>query len=361
MTKNLKVKILTVGLTATMGLTVAVNAAPIENLPSVTKEATQDIILELTTVDEEMVFSSISGKVKSIKDTDGKQEIQLEADNGKTCTILLDSNTFITDSENAIQTSDIKEKDLIKVYYINNLNKEENKDITASVLVKTIKDNPNSVFVGIFDETFLSLDKSLIINVSDETPIFDKEGNKFEGEITNKVLVVYSKIQTMSIPPQTPPEKIVVLEDMKTQLDTNKPSEPMEEEKPLPTPSRPEIEYDFNKISNAKLLVNNKAIENESAYVDENKIVMVPLRPIAEALGFDVKWDSATRQIRLGTGIVMTIDENSYTIGKMVPMKLDSAPVLRNGKTYVPIKFFEEVIETNLEYTNDTIIFTQND
>ena len=90
------------------------------------------------------------------------------------------------------------------------------------------------------------------------------------------------------------------------------------------------------------LNINGKAATGEV-------LVLVPLRETAEQLGFKVSYNKGT--ILVDDGIMhtnLTIGENSYQVvtsnpdlvGMSAPFSLSSAPVMTNGKTYVPIELF---------------------
>ena len=90
------------------------------------------------------------------------------------------------------------------------------------------------------------------------------------------------------------------------------------------------------------LNINGKAANGEV-------LVLVPLRETAEQLGFKVSYNKGT--ILVDDGIIhtnLTIGENSYQVvtsnpdlvGMSAPFSLSSAPVMTNGKTYVPIELF---------------------
>ena len=90
------------------------------------------------------------------------------------------------------------------------------------------------------------------------------------------------------------------------------------------------------------LNINGKAANGEV-------LVLVPLRETAEQLGFKVSYNKGT--ILVDDGIMhtnLTIGENSYQVvtsnpdlvGMSAPFSLSSAPVITNGKTYVPIELF---------------------
>ncbi len=71
---------------------------------------------------------------------------------------------------------------------------------------------------------------------------------------------------------------------------------------------------------------------------------MVPLRAIAEKLGYEAVWDGENKTVRLGNLTTLTIGQDSYFAYRMAPMQLGAAPVIHNGLTYVPLKFFREIV-----------------
>lgn len=77
--------------------------------------------------------------------------------------------------------------------------------------------------------------------------------------------------------------------------------------------------------------------------------LMLPVRTIAEKLGFTVGWDAEHQGIKLDNGEVNTIiyigDDNYYmassiAIGMSAPTPLGAAPELKDSVTYVPAELF---------------------
>jgi len=84
---------------------------------------------------------------------------------------------------------------------------------------------------------------------------------------------------------------------------------------------------------------------------DAGDVVMVPLRAIAEALGYEVNWNGYLRSVQLGAAIHLWIGDNEVHVGRMVPIELPVAPILVDGLTFVPLEFFTTV----LGYTVDIL------
>ena len=90
---------------------------------------------------------------------------------------------------------------------------------------------------------------------------------------------------------------------------------------------------------NAVMQVNGENIAHRAYISDSNKI-MVPVRAIAEAMGFHVEWFGDTKSVQIGRNLSFTIGKDAYAFARMAPVSLGQIPVLKNSLTYVPIDFF---------------------
>ena len=88
----------------------------------------------------------------------------------------------------------------------------------------------------------------------------------------------------------------------------------------------------------------------KAVLIGQEDIPMVPLRSVAEGLGFTVVWKGSEQSIFLDNGIVKTtlyIGQDSYfkasskAIGLTQNHRLGRAPVLIDSKTYVPATLFD--------------------
>lgn len=89
---------------------------------------------------------------------------------------------------------------------------------------------------------------------------------------------------------------------------------------------------------------------NGKAVFVSNKHIMVPLRSVAESLGFKVGWNGEKQGITLDDGEVNTTVyigkdnyymASSFAIGMSAPTALGAAPVLKDDTTYVPGEMFD--------------------
>ena len=162
-----------------------------------------------------------------------------------------------------------------------------------------------------FDENFAN--ESLKLNISDETVIENLSGTAVEvKDIVGIDVAVFYKFTTFSIPAQTTPSKILVLS------------------------------YDEEEVSEEVAAVQT-IIEND--FYEVNGFTMVPLRLIAEKLGWTVT--------STGKGAIVSKDNASFTItrgeklygyNRAVHYFEEAPALLEPKKTYVPVEFVDRLL-----------------
>lgn len=202
---------------------------------------------------------------------------------------------------------------------------------------------------------------TLQINLGENTVITGLKGKMVtQDELDKKDLAVIYSTSTRSIPAQTTPIAIYVLGENEQALAQLEAANNEATPAPEVTPEETTEPVDYTTVKT--LSVNGKEITN--IYIKgttfEDSTFMVPLRAIAEELGFTVEWDGATKSIMLNSGMYsLKIGENAYIKGKMMPITLKSEPELKEDDlTYVPVEFFCDVIEegrTSIVFHFDTI------
>lgn len=89
-------------------------------------------------------------------------------------------------------------------------------------------------------------------------------------------------------------------------------------------------------------------LTGKTVYTKDGK-VMIPLRAVAEKLGFTVTWDGEHKGVKLDNGEVNTIVyegvdsyymASSTAIGMSAPTELGAAPEIKEDTTYVPAELF---------------------
>lgn len=218
--------------------------------------------------------------------------------------------------------------------------------LAPDVIVVNASEEYSSIHISNFDENLLSSDGGLILTISNDTIIVDKEGNKVDKEeIKNRDLVVFYSIVRESYPAQTTPEKIVVIENKEYVVEDSV------------------LEHE-NAVSELGIKILNKIYINDEEISLENEIFenqagikMLPLRQIAEALGYEVTWDNEAKRAELVKGAhytAVTIGEDNYNFARML-VSLGTAPVLKDSRTFVPYDFLQEVLKVNVEIIDGVI------
>ena len=165
--------------------------------------------------------------------------------------------------------------------------------------------------VAQFDENFAN--ESLKLNISDETVIENLSGTAVEAKnIVGVNVAVFYKFTTFSIPAQTTPSKIIVLS------------------------------YDEEELSEEMVQLQT-IIKND--FYEVNGVTMVPLRLIAEKLGWTVT--------STGKGAIVSKDNATFTITRGEKLYghnravdyFEQAPaLLEPTKTYVPVEFVDRLL-----------------
>ena len=176
----------------------------------------------------------------------------------------------------------------------------------AVIIVGEVSES-NFVKVAQFDENIVSEDNQLKLNISDDTIIVNKKGERVsKDEVTKQNAIVIYGSTTKSIPEQTTPYKIIVF--------------PKIEE----TPEASEI---------------LDALIGKDFYEIEGK-KMVPLRKVAEGLGYKVEATANGAIVSKGTlAYTITRGEKTYSYNKSLRQFEVAPALLEYGKTYVEYDF----------------------
>ena len=95
--------------------------------------------------------------------------------------------------------------------------------------------------------------------------------------------------------------------------------------------------------------VDNEAVIYDAAPVIRNDRTLVPIRIITEALGGKVDWNGAAKEVTLS----INDKEIKMTIGKMLE-KYGVAPVIIDGRTFVPVRFVADELGANVAWDDAT-------
>lgn len=92
-----------------------------------------------------------------------------------------------------------------------------------------------------------------------------------------------------------------------------------------------------------QIFVEGEAIDAPTPFVNrEAGFVMVPVIPIAEALGYNVLVEGD--EIMIGRVTILTIGKDHYYYGRAMATQLGAAPELHDDVVFVPLHFFGHVL-----------------
>ena len=105
--------------------------------------------------------------------------------------------------------------------------------------------------------------------------------------------------------------------------------------------------------------VNGNAVSfpDGQPFVDANNRTMIPVRFVSEELGAKVTWNGATQSAVIekdGIQAVITIGSEALKVtrnGSTSTVTMDTAAVLKDGRTYVPIRYVAEALGAFVDYS----------
>lgn len=113
-----------------------------------------------------------------------------------------------------------------------------------------------------------------------------------------------------------------------------------------------------------KIILNGKecVFPDVKPYVNEDNRTLVPIRFVASELGADVEWNQEESSVKItNDGKVILLRINDYVIKvNGDPLTLDTKPILKDGRTMVPLRFITETLEKNIEYQNGIVTITDS-
>jgi len=263
-------------------------------------------------------YGEFSGAVKAVEPwTGGGYEgeallVQLENEEGGQANFIVDEVTHM------LTENELKAGAQVTGYFLNN---------QPMILIYPpryhamlmVVDVPEGQFikVGRFDDDLVSDDNSLKLNIGDNTKIelFCCEAAPADLKLGGLRLAVFYGASTRSIPAITTPDRIIVLA--------------LADAVPLPA-----VDIKFAWDGMPLVVEDTPLTDAPPIFLLDDGTVMIPLRAVAETLGYKVDW--AKPAVLLDGQPVLNIGEYGS--------------VLRDARTFVPLSFFKEVLKVNNAY-----------
>lgn len=321
---------------------------------AVEKEVSAEVEVSVENNVDAVEYDYFKGTIVDIDVRDDDKLVSVKDDNDETVNFIITEDTIFV-NENEL----VKDKEIIGFFALN----------APAPLIFPPQYRPVAVGVDLgdtnvkvvqFDKDFLSVDGSLKLNVNEDTPIVLPNGDDFEGEITeDHTLIVLYGPTTRSIPPQTSPEKIIVLveEDEvvnvvveKTTEETTEVVEEIEE-----TTAVLNYEYENEDVPNMNIVVNGNVVNAPRAYIKDD-VVMVPVSFIAKELELNVGWNGELRVVTVGD-VTFNVGDEVYNVKGTGEFELAASEII-DDRTYVPLNFFSDVldIETAAIINNQIVV-----
>lgn len=108
-----------------------------------------------------------------------------------------------------------------------------------------------------------------------------------------------------------------------------------------------------NSSNDFLLFVNGKELQTEDMFAKDNRI-FIPLRSVTEKLGYTVNYEPKDQSITVvnnKTNLKMKLDSKEYTVNDK-EFKMDTTPVVKNNRTYVPIRFIGESFGVDVQWNS---------
>lgn len=120
----------------------------------------------------------------------------------------------------------------------------------------------------------------------------------------------------------------------------------------------------ISEMGQRQIYVNDQLIELDVPVQVIDGVTMLPLRLVAEALGYKVTWNADTESIDLNKGAQftsVTLGENAYFKNRMAKSPLSAAPLAAEGRTLVPVEFFYTILNQGFVIDSGDIYFNEDD
>ncbi|NMW84701.1 copper amine oxidase N-terminal domain-containing protein [Peptoniphilus sp. AGMB00490] len=105
-----------------------------------------------------------------------------------------------------------------------------------------------------------------------------------------------------------------------------------------------------------KIEINGKEVVSDVAPFIDNDRTLVPIRVISENLGYHVDWNNQNRKVVVKNSdksIELIIGDKNVNVNGNKSV-IDVAPVIKDERTFVPLRFIAENFDNNVNWDNNT-------
>lgn len=188
------------------------------NTPSSVEPVSAERVLQEHDAQTEHVdtiqFLSIKGVIDSITDHTLQDNTKIVSVKSEEDSI---TNFYVTDE--TYVANDLKVGAEVVAYYNGNAAAPAIFPPQYQALVIANNDGKEFVKADHFNKNLISADGQLKLNITDDTKVVNYDGSDYDGELTNKNLAVSYTVVAESLPAQTSPTKVVVLQQQNEEVD----------------------------------------------------------------------------------------------------------------------------------------------
>lgn len=307
--------------------------------------------------------SLFQGKIVKVTQDKGVTSLEVKAnDQDETMIFHLSEDTYLIDANTGFKMSiDARTNDNVSIYYGPAVTMSLPAQSTATAVIGNMTKESTALNYAKVEAVTKNADGSIVVTtdggsrlvtLGKDMPIVPFMTKNIvtlaDVQVGSELLLAYD-IMAMSMPAQANALSAVVL------------STPIADETEK-DPSAPVTNGDKMIISTSAgvISVNQAEINTEAGdlfYTNANGDVMVPVRVIAEKLGYEVLWMAGSDNITLkkdAKTATFTVGDINYGANKM-RVQLKSAPEVRNNTTYVPTDFFAQALEVEVVINNSHV------
>lgn len=263
---------------------------------------------------EASAYISNTGKITEVADTeDGNKVFTMDNENGGLRFVVAPTTTIVDRETGSVITADklTEGMEVAVIYGANAPMGMSMPPYMGQVTAVVANADKGSISVGHFNDDLLNEKDLLQLNISEKTTILTTLGTKSilsTDDVKGKDAVVFYDITTRSIPAQTTPSLVLLLEEREAVTEGTE----------------------------------EAAVDTKSVEAPE----MVALRDAAEAKGYSVKWQGKTAPVVLekdGMTAQITLGSTTYVVEGDMAMTSSAAAELTDGVLYVSADVVENL------------------
>ncbi|SHJ55240.1 copper amine oxidase N-terminal domain-containing protein [Anaerotignum lactatifermentans] len=263
---------------------------------------------------EASAYISNTGKITEVADTeDGNKVFTMDNENGGLRFVVSPTTTIVDRETGSVITADklTEGMEVAVIYGAMAPMGMSMPPYMGQVTAVVANADKGSISVGHFNDDLLNEKDLLQLNISEDTTILTTLGTKSilsADDVKGKDAVVFYDITTRSIPAQTNPSLVLLLEEREAATEDTE----------------------------------EAAVDTKSVEAPE----MVALRDAAEAKGYSVKWQGKTAPVVLekdGMTAQITLGSTTYVVEGDMAMTSSAAAELTDGVLYVSADVVENL------------------